>query len=166
MYKFTHGEIDVFRFPLLPFYKDFVFYLYCVDGLLIDTGPRLRKSILAHEFKELPIKKVALTHHHDDHMGMAGWLWRNKKPEIYTHKNTIPHIKKQKHLPWIYRVGRKHAGQFDAVTYPEKITTNNYEFINQTKNGCLQVTYILHRIPKSRISQNQLFNILIHSKKL
>ncbi len=129
MYKFTHGEIEVFRFPLLPFYKNFVFYLYFVDGLLIDTGPRLRKSILAHEFKALPIKKVALTHHHDDHMGMAGWLWRNKKASIYSHQKTVPHIKKQKHLPWIYRVGRKLAGQFDQVSYPKKLKTDHYEFI-------------------------------------
>lgn len=129
MDKFNYEEIEVFRFPLLPFYEDFVFYIYFIDGLLIDTGPRLRKSILAPEFKHLPIKKVALTHHHDDHMGMAGWLTRHKNVDIYTHAKTIPHIKKQRHLPWIYRIGRKLAGQFDPIVYPKVLTTESHEFI-------------------------------------
>ena len=129
MHTFTYEGIKVFKFPVLPFYEDFVFYLYFVDGLLVDTGPRLRKSILAPAFNKLPIEKVALTHHHDDHMGMAGWLARNKDLVIYTHENTFPHIKKQKHLPWIYRVGRKLAGQFNPVVYPEKIITKQHEFI-------------------------------------
>src|SRR5690625_6673206 len=89
MEKFNYEEIKIIRFPLMPFYKDFVFYIYFIDGLLIDTGPRLRKSLLAPEFKQLAIKKVALTHHHDDHRGMAGWITRNLGVDIYSHEKTI-----------------------------------------------------------------------------
>ncbi len=126
---YNHEEIKIITFPLLPFYQDFVLYIYYVDGLLIDTGPRFRKSKVAAEYEKLPIKQVAITHHHVDHMGMAGWLSRHKDVDIYTHENTLPHIKKQKHLPWIYRFGRKLAGQFEPVIYPEKLTTERYEFI-------------------------------------
>src|SRR5699024_12593290 len=92
MEKFNYEEIKIIRFPLMPFYKDFVLYIYFIAGLLIYTGPRLRKSLLAPEFKQLAIKKVALTHHHDDHKVMARWNTRNLGVAIYSHVHTIPHI--------------------------------------------------------------------------
>lgn len=129
MEKFNYEEIKIIRFPLMPFYKDFVFYIYFIDGLLIDTGPRLRKSLLAPEFKQLPIKKVALTHHHDDHRGMAGWITRNLGVDIYSHEKTIPHIQKEKYLPWIYRLGRIIAREFTPIVYPDVLETAHHQFI-------------------------------------
>lgn len=129
MFKFNYEEIKIMCFPLMPFNPDFVFYMYYIDGLLIDTGPRLRKRMLAPEFKQLSIQKIALTHHHLDHMGMIGWLGRHTDAEIYCHENTIKHMKAQRHLPWIYRAGRKSKGQFEPIIYSESITTEKYEFI-------------------------------------
>src|SRR5699024_6921685 len=124
-----YEEIKIIRFPLMPFYKDFVFYIYFIDGLLIDTGPRLRKSLLAPEFKQLPIKKVALTHHHDDHRGMGGGITRNRGVDIYSHEETIPHIQKKKYLRWIYRLGRIIAREFTPIVYPDVLETAHHQFI-------------------------------------
>src|SRR5690625_3851565 len=106
MKKFNYEEMKIIRFLLIQFYKVFVFYIYFNDDILNDKRQRLRKSILAPEFKQLPIKKVARTHHHDDHRGMAGWITRHLGVDIYIHENTIPHIQKEKYLPWIDRLGR------------------------------------------------------------
>lgn len=70
------------RLPL-PMALDHV-NIYALDEgdswTIVDTGVRSKRSIalwediLAGPLKGKPVSRVILTHHHPDHIGMAGWL--------------------------------------------------------------------------------------------
>ena len=70
------------RLPL-PMALDHVniYALEDADGwTVVDTGIRSRRSIaiwealLAGPLQGRPVRRIVLTHHHPDHVGMAGWL--------------------------------------------------------------------------------------------
>src|SRR5690625_6674953 len=60
---------------------------------------------------------------------MAGWITRNLGVDIYSHEKTIPHIQKEKYLPWIYRLGRIIAREFTPIVYPDVLETAHHQFI-------------------------------------
>src|SRR5690625_7888835 len=63
--------------------------LYFVDGLLIDTGTIRKKKQLVNILNDLPIEKVLLTHHHEDHSGLAHWLSREKNLPIRSEERRV-----------------------------------------------------------------------------
>ena len=52
---------------------------FLVDGLLVDTGPSFLAELSTAFFNKHEIDQVVLTHVHEDHCGMAGWLQKNKQ---------------------------------------------------------------------------------------
>ncbi len=80
------------RIPL-PYRLDHVnVYLLEDDGkwMLIDTGINTPEALgaweglLAGPLAGLPISRVVVTHHHPDHIGLAGWLCRRFGAELLT----------------------------------------------------------------------------------
>ncbi len=93
----AHGEcIEVadgvlwLRLPL-PMALDHV-NIYAIDEggswSIVDTGVRTRKTIalwekiLSGPLQGKPVSRVILTHHHPDHIGMAGWLMERFDAEL------------------------------------------------------------------------------------
>ncbi len=79
-----------FRLPL-PMALDHVNVYVLDDGngwTIVDTGLFTRKasalweSILAGPLSGRPVNRVVLTHHHPDHVGMAGWFQSTHGAEI------------------------------------------------------------------------------------
>ncbi|HSE39587.1 MAG TPA: MBL fold metallo-hydrolase [Acidobacteriota bacterium] len=58
---------------------------YLVDDLLIDCGPTNALPILKNLFQDLPIQKVVITHHHEDHTGNLKYLLENKRMPVFSH---------------------------------------------------------------------------------
>ena len=65
------------------------------DGwTLIDTGFDTKKSrsiweeLLKGPLLNLPIKRVIVTHHHPDHIGLAGWFQSRYESEIWASRTT------------------------------------------------------------------------------
>lgn len=54
---------------------------YWVDGLLIDTGPAATARELVRVLEQVPVRQVALTHAHEDHIGGLATL-RRRYPSI------------------------------------------------------------------------------------
>jgi len=95
----AHGEaIEVapgvlwIRLPL-PMALDHVNIYALDDGeswTIVDTGihskrsVKLWESVLAGPLKGKPVGRVILTHHHPDHVGMAGWLMKRFGAELVT----------------------------------------------------------------------------------
>ena len=80
------------RLPL-PMKLDHVNIYALEDGdgwTVIDSGMNSRKgralweALMAGPLKGRPIKRVLLTHHHPDHVGMAGWLQSDHGAELWT----------------------------------------------------------------------------------
>lgn len=78
------------RMPL-PFVIDHVnvYILEDVDGLtLVDTGLNVNVckenwiSIFESFFDSKPIKRIIITHHHPDHVGLLGWLIKRNDCEV------------------------------------------------------------------------------------
>ena len=76
----------------LPMYIDHVNVYILKDdcGLtIIDTGLNVSscvanwKAILRNNFKGLSVNRVISTHHHPDHVGLAGWFKSEYKSEIW-----------------------------------------------------------------------------------
>lgn len=88
-------------------------YLIADDPLtLVDTGPKtpeaaqaLRENLGRHGFKLSDIRRIILTHAHEDHCGLAKTIWDEaKNAEIYIHKWETGHLfgrlarEEQRHL--------------------------------------------------------------------
>ena len=59
-------------------------WIYAVDGLLIDTGPRTLGPYFRAWLDQLPaLTQVVLTHLHEDHSGMAAYIARERRVPIY-----------------------------------------------------------------------------------
>jgi glyoxylase-like metal-dependent hydrolase (beta-lactamase superfamily II) len=90
-----------------------VVYTFLTDGLLIDCGPQSLEGPLSDFFKEQSIERVALTHHHEDHTGMAAWLQRNLQVPLFIHESTVEFCKTDAEYPEFRKIfwGRRHAFQ-------------------------------------------------------
>src|SRR5690625_7972335 len=76
--------------------------VYFIDQLLIDTGPSRKGDYLTQLYREWGISDVILTHHHEDHTGLANWLQQNKQAGIYMHEDGIERCNIREKLP-LYR---------------------------------------------------------------
>src|SRR5699024_5786272 len=100
--------------------------LYYLDGLLIDTGPARKQTFLHELFQEWPIEQVVITHHHEDHTGLAHWLQEKKQVPIYMHTLGVSYCQTKAKLP-LYRHlfwGARQA--FQALPIDARFTTENY----------------------------------------
>ena len=66
---------------------------YWLDGLLIDTGPACTAHELVRVLAKLPVRQIALTHGHEDHIGGLALLHeRYPDAPIYAARQTAPLI--------------------------------------------------------------------------
>ena len=80
--SFQHEAVTGFKYGYSPLGKPFLYvYLYYIDGLLIDTGQRKAGPQILADTKNLPVKQIFVTHHHEDHSG------------------NIPMLRQQHHCP-------------------------------------------------------------------
>lgn len=101
---------------------------FLVDGLLLDTGPSSLAEKSTVFFNEHEIDQVVLTHVHEDHCGMAGWLQKNKHIPIYIHRDAVASASKKASLPR-YRLriwGERLPFHAQAIT--GEILTPNHRF--------------------------------------
>ena len=81
-------------------------HFYCLDGLLIDTGQRhMRREALKAAGKGA-IRKILLTHHHEDHSGNAAAFHETTQAPVHGHPLTASklatgyRIMPYQHLIW------------------------------------------------------------------
>ncbi|WP_090396031.1 MBL fold metallo-hydrolase [Natribacillus halophilus] len=82
------------RLPAFPYLPLMSFYLYYIDGVLVDTGPSRRRRSLIPFFRAWDIDRVAITHYHEDHSGMASWIGRHITADILVHEKRFPSLMK------------------------------------------------------------------------
>ncbi|MGE0128512.1 MAG: MBL fold metallo-hydrolase [Blastocatellales bacterium] len=80
-------------------------YLVVDDPItLVDTGPKtdeasaaLREQLRKLGFKAEEIKRIVLTHTHEDHCGLAGMLQRESGARVHVHEWEFQNISDQRH---------------------------------------------------------------------
>lgn len=65
---------------------------YLVGDLLVDTGCPRTASELASALRRLPVSRVVLTHHHEDHTGGLYRLQARAGLQAYAHPLALPHL--------------------------------------------------------------------------
>jgi glyoxylase-like metal-dependent hydrolase (beta-lactamase superfamily II) len=66
---------------------------YWVDGLLIDTGPRVTAAQLARVLEQVRVDRIVVTHSHEDHIGGLDLLHaRYPQAAIYAPRRALPAI--------------------------------------------------------------------------
>ncbi|MFY0543812.1 MBL fold metallo-hydrolase [Brevibacillus sp. H7] len=101
-------------------------YLFLVDGMLVDTCSQNMQQDLIPFYQSSTIESVVLTHSHEDHVGTAAWLEKNKNVPIYIHPTSIEFCSK----PITYHMYRQiYWGirePFAAEPLPDSIHSNHY----------------------------------------
>ncbi len=126
--EFNHEEVQCIKTTVsVPMFRINV-YLYFIDGLLIDTGPRRLKNSLIPVFKSLPVSQIILTHHHEDHIGMGSWIQSHINKPIYIHKAGIADCEQPSSIPLYRRILWGNSKPFNPEPIPQTIETKNYQF--------------------------------------
>lgn len=123
-----HQDIEIANMSVNPFFRVMSIYLYFIDGLLVDTGPSVRRKSIIPIFKSWDIEQVAITHYHEDHAGMAPWVSRHVKGDIFVHEKSVPIVNKKAQIPWYREFFSGSRWAFEAVPYPSVIKTDKYAF--------------------------------------
>jgi len=132
-------------------------FIYFVDGLLVDTGPKSLEKKIIQFFQDQKINQVVLTHVHEDHCGMAPWLHENIEAPIYLHKGSIGAAAKKAPLP-LYRLrlwGERLP--FHAQEMPEEIRTPNHRFQPIDTLGHCANHVVLHEKEKGWLFTGDVF---------
>ena len=121
-------DIEIVKMSVNPFFPVMSIYLYFIDGLLVDTGPSVRKKSLIPIFKSWDIEQVAITHYHEDHAGMAPWVSEHVQGDIFVHEESVSVVDKKAQIPWYREFFSGPRKAFEAIPYPSVIKTNKCEF--------------------------------------
>lgn len=101
--------------------------VYLVDGMMIDTGPFKKSAELIPLFNEWHPSQVVLTHHHEDHTGMAASLEARGVP-IYIHELGGPLCTNTMKLPLYRRVFWGERPPFQPNVIGEMHESNHYKW--------------------------------------
>jgi glyoxylase-like metal-dependent hydrolase (beta-lactamase superfamily II) len=103
-------------------------FAYLTDGLLIDTGPgKLRSSFLPF-FQSRRIDRLAVTHVHEDHCGLAAELQREKGLTAYVPSGAEERALRRARLPLYRRIFWGPQPAFSPEAFPDRIETENHTF--------------------------------------
>lgn len=133
MVKVTHFEgVTVAKTQAKFLGMAIPYYLYFVDGLLVDTGPHSLRREIAPYLRGLPIEQVALTHVHEDHCGLASELAARGIP-ILCPAESVEEAALEPRLPLYRRLFWGRRPPFPAAPLPETLRTPGHTF--QVLNG-------------------------------
>jgi glyoxylase-like metal-dependent hydrolase (beta-lactamase superfamily II) len=123
------GPVTGFRVGYAPVGKPLMTAIcYRVDDVLIDTGPRNARGLVADLVGPESLRGIYLTHYHEDHAGNAGYLQERFDIPVYGHALTAEMLKQKiklkpyEHYMW---------GALDRTrVHPLEnyFTTENYRF--------------------------------------
>lgn len=128
MERFHREDIEAVKITVNPLFPLMSVYLYFVDGLLVDTGPRIRRNRLIPVFKSWEIEQVAITHLHEDHAGMASWLAKHTGTNLYVHQKGIQIAARAGRMPWYRKLYAGKRPAFTAKPFPDVIETEKHQF--------------------------------------
>ena len=104
-------------------------HVYYVDGLLIDTGHRRMHKIIFDRVKNLAVKQILITHHHEDHTGNLNTFEKYFSCPAHASKQCCeimknpPFISFAQRITWGDRPDNHHLRPISGI-----LKTQNHEF--------------------------------------
>lgn len=111
-----------------PGHKETKIYLFLVDGMLIDTGPKCLESDLIPFYENNSFDQVTLTHSHEDHTGTASWIQENRDVPIFIHDKGISICAQPCPYPKYRQVSWGIRKEFKALPLGDTVQTRNQEW--------------------------------------
>lgn len=156
---FTFYEVKAITCGYSPYGKPFLrVNVYFVDGLLIDAGQsKMRKAVVSF-VKTLPVEKVCITHHHEDHTGNLVQIKKEFNVPIYGSAKCKVLMKKPPPISWPQKVYWGSRPAFDIIAFKGKeLTTKNYTFKIIDVPGHAVDMIVLHEASKGWLFSADLY---------
>ncbi len=126
--KTNYGEVIEFKAARTimgrPLYFTHFFYF---DGLLIDTGPLHVSSEVLAALRGLPVKKIVITHQHEDHTGNCGLLHKELGVSIFAHPETIRVLADPPEIEIYRKIIWGNLPRASAMPLEDNISTDLYQ---------------------------------------
>lgn len=117
----VRGTLSFFGSPLKACF-------FVVDGLMIDTGPLSLARETIPFLRDIPIEQLALTHNHEDHVGLSSWLIRSKGVRALIHNASVEATTRRKKLPWHRRYSWGTNPPFVSHPLPVRLERDKHTF--------------------------------------
>lgn len=127
--KYMHyNDITIIKLPVHPFFRHLKIHLYYMDGFLIDAGPSAQKRQLKPVIRSLDVNQTAITHHHEDHAGLASWMGKQDRVKVFCDQRMPGIIKEKENMSWFSKLFVGAGRPFHGEPFPRVIKTSAYEF--------------------------------------
>lgn len=107
-------------------------FLYALDGLMIDSGPKILEQDVVKFFEKQNIDQVVLTHNHEDHAGTAPWILKNTKVPVYLNAGAISSAHQPPVMDGYVTKMWGIRDTFDPQPLPEKLVTRSGKYVLET----------------------------------
>ncbi|MCF6093649.1 MBL fold metallo-hydrolase [Microaerobacter geothermalis] len=122
------GDVSILEGRVNIFGVSMKVFLYLIDGLLIDTGPKTLQKETIPLLIQSPIHQVAITHIHEDHIGSAGWIEKNLRVPIYVHPEAVSKTLQFFKLPLYRKLFWGTPEPFHGFPLDPVVVTERYQF--------------------------------------
>jgi len=128
--QFDFEEIKGFKFGKSLFGKPKLFsHIYFIDGLMIDTGHTRMASNIFDQVKDLPVKQIFITHHHEDHSGNIARMQNYFDCPVYASDLCCEMMKSPPPISFAQKMSWGERPAFNnLIPKSDFIETENYKF--------------------------------------
>jgi glyoxylase-like metal-dependent hydrolase (beta-lactamase superfamily II) len=91
--RIEHDEIEGIRVGRFGSRVNTTCILYRIGSTVIDTGPPNQWRRVRRFLEEREVRRVLVTHHHEDHSGNLAPIQRTLKPTIYSPPAGVPRLR-------------------------------------------------------------------------
>lgn len=119
--RFEHEGVEAVRVGRYPVGINTMAVVYRLGATIIDTGPANQWRFVRGFLREKPVRRVLLTHHHEDHSGNAANILRELGVPVLVPPLGQASLRDGYPLHLYRRVFWGTPGRFDGALLPEEI---------------------------------------------
>lgn len=124
--RLEFNSVEGIRVGKIPNKINTTCIVYRINDLLIDTGPVNQWKLIKKFIEERELKKVVITHHHEDHSGNGFNIQKDFTSEIYASDKTVDICKNGFKVEFYRRYAWGKPKKFDPLQIESSIKTGKY----------------------------------------
>ncbi|MCO1335173.1 MBL fold metallo-hydrolase [Microbulbifer sp. OS29] len=119
--SFDYKDLDAQRVGRFDFGINTTFIVYRLNDTIIDAGPSNQWKYVKWFVKNKPFKQLVLTHHHEDHSGNAGAIYKLTGIQPKAPESTVEILKRGFRIPPLQLLIWGRAGIAEAAPLPKEL---------------------------------------------